>query len=356
MRAFAYMRYSTDKQTENSIAYQMDAILKYCKDHNIVLSGSYSDEAESGTNLDRPGFQALVRAARQKELDTVLIYDISRASRDVADWFSFRKEMNQLEVRVISVTQQLGDVTNPDNFLTELLTAGLGQHMVLQTRQKSIAGVAEKAKQGVFLGGIAPLGYDIENGKYIINEAEAKIVKTIFTMYGNGSSYSKIIDTVKGYKGKRGRPIGKNSLHSILNNERYIGIYFWNKRKMKLFRKWAGGGLNPNTVKIENAIPRIIDDDLWERVRKRMDDNKNRARNKACRREYLLSGMIECASCGSAYVGHTSTNKSGSMTSYYVCGNKYRTRNCQSKNINANGIETFVVQHVQQYLLALDYA
>lgn len=60
MRAFAYIRYSTDKQTENSIAYQMDVILKYCKDHNIVLSGSYSDEAESGTNLDSPGFQALV--------------------------------------------------------------------------------------------------------------------------------------------------------------------------------------------------------------------------------------------------------------------------------------------------------
>lgn len=123
---------------------------------------------------------------------------------------------------------------------------------------------------------------------------------------------------------------------------------------MKLFRKWADGGLNPNAVKTENAVPIIIDDDLWERVRKRMDDNKNRARNKACRREYLLSG-VECAACGSTYVGHTSINKSGSMTSYYLCGNRYSTKNCQSKNINANEIETFVVQHVQQYLFALDY-
>ena len=70
--------------------------------------------------------------------------------------------------------------------------------------------MAEKAKQGVFLGGIAPLGYyDIENGKDIINEAEAKIVKTIFTMYANGSRCSKIIDAVKGFKGKRGHPMGK---------------------------------------------------------------------------------------------------------------------------------------------------
>ena len=75
MKAAAYARYSTDRQTENSIAYQMNAIVKYCVNHEIELCAAFSDEAESGTNADRDGFQALVAAAKRHEFDAVIIYD-----------------------------------------------------------------------------------------------------------------------------------------------------------------------------------------------------------------------------------------------------------------------------------------
>ena len=143
MKAAAYARYSTDKQTENSIAYQMEAIQKYCRQHQIDLCAFYSDEAESGTNTNRPGFQNLMVAASRREFDAVVIYDISRGSRDVVDWFSFRKSMAALGIQVISTTQQLGDITNPSDFLMELITTGLGQHQVLDTRKKSMAGLTE---------------------------------------------------------------------------------------------------------------------------------------------------------------------------------------------------------------------
>ena len=101
MKAAAYARYSTDKQTENSIAYQMEAITKYCLDRHIDLCAAFSDEAASGTNANREGFQALVAAAKRHEFDAVVIYDISRGSRDVVDWFSFRKAMRAAGVRHI---------------------------------------------------------------------------------------------------------------------------------------------------------------------------------------------------------------------------------------------------------------
>ena len=159
---------------------------------------------------------------------------------------------------------------------------------MLETRSKSIAGVAVKAKQGKFLGGVAPLGYDIVNGAYVVNPIEARTVQTIFEMYGTGRSYNDILDAVSGAVGKRGRPLGKNSLHSILTNERYVGTYTWNKRRVKLFRKWAGGAPNPACVRLEGMIPAIIDENTWERVQKRMSDNKRNAVNKA-KRPYLLS-------------------------------------------------------------------
>ena len=354
MRAAAYARYSTDKQTENSIAYQLDAIHKYCKEHDMTITATFTDEAESGTNTDRAGFRAMVAAAGRGEFEAVVIYDVTRGSRDVGDWFTFRKTMLMLGVQVIATTQTLGDITNSNDFLLELISVGMGQREVLENRQKSINGVAVKARQGAFLGGVPPLGYDVVAGAYVVNPGEARIVRTIFRMYGDGQSYNAILGAVKGATGKRGRPLGKNSLHSILTNERYIGTYTWNRRRVKLFRKWAGGAPNPNCVRLEGHIPAIIDEITWERVQKRMSDNKRNAANKA-KRTYLLSGLIECEECGGTYVGHTSRSAKGYETRYYVCGNRYRTHTCKAKNINADELETFVVQQLKAYLLGTDF-
>lgn len=354
MKAAAYARYSTDRQTENSIAYQLSAIREYCERNSIQLCSVFADEGESGTNTDRQGFIDLVAAAGRHEFDAVIIYDISRGSRDVADWFTFRKSMARLGVQVISVENRLGDITNPDDFLVELINVGLGQHMVLQTRQKSLAGVAERAKQGVFLGGYPPLGYDVVNGQYVVNPHEAELVRKIFAIYAKGGSYEEILRAVDGACGKRGRPIGKNSLHSILNNERYIGVYTWNKAQYKSMRKYAGKKANPNCVRIEGAVPPIIDLDTWNEVRIRMNDNKRKATNKA-KTEYLLSGLIECDACGATYVGHTSTNKRGYQNRYYYCGNKYRTHTCSAPALNADKLEEFVVQQLKAYLLTADF-
>lgn len=351
IKAAAYARYSTDKQTENSIAYQLDKISAYCANNQIQITAVFTDSAQSGSNMDRQGLQDLIAAAKRKEFEAVVIYDITRGSRDVGDWFSFRKQMMLLGVRVISTAQELGDLTDSNKFLMELISVGIGQVELLNTRQKSIDGVAIKAKQGVFLGGTPPLGYDIHDGKYVINDSEAAIIRKIFSMYAAGDSYDKIIDSLKGARGKLGRPLSKNALYYLLKNERYIGVYTWNKRKVKLMRKWAGGTPNPNCVRIEGIIPPIIDIETWKEVERRMENNKHDGRNKSTRREYLLSGLIVCDACGSAYIGHTSRNKKGYETSYYVCGNKYRTHTCKAKNINAVLIESFVVEQLKAYLI-----
>lgn len=354
MKAVAYARYSTEHQTASSIEYQMRRIDEYCKEHSIEITARYADEACSGTNTDRPAFRRLCEDARLKKFEAVVIYDISRGSRDVADWFNFRKKMAVLGIKIISVEDKLGDIMNPADYLTELITVGLGQHHVLTSRQKSMDSIATKAKTGQFLGGTPNLGYDIVNGQYVINNQEAEIVRTILAMYAAGKSYSDIIDALDGACGKKGRPLGKNSLHYILKNERYIGIYSWCKRHVKIMGKWAGGVPNENAVRIENAIPPIIDKETWERVQRRMSDRKHKAANKA-KREYLLSGLIECTECGAKYVGHTSRNSKGYETRCYVCGNKYRSHTCSARNIKADDIETCVVQNLKMYLLGLNF-
>lgn len=351
--AAAYARYSTDHQTSSSIEYQMRRIEEYCKANGITVTAQFADEACTGTNTDRPAFQALCAAARAHSFQAVVVYDISRGSRDVADWFGFRREMALLGIEVISVEDKIGDILNPSDYLTELITVGLGQHHVLTSRQKSMDSVATKAKSGQFLGGYPPFGYIIRDGQYIIEPAEARIVRTIFNRYAAGESYDSILRVIGEVRGKRGRVIGRTALHAILKNERYIGVYTWCKQHHKIMGKYAGRIPNENAVRIEGAIPAIIDMETWEKVRERMSDNKRRAVNKA-KRSYLLSGLIECTSCGGSYVGHTTTSKGHEYRSY-CCGTKYRNHTCSAKNLNAEEIETFVVQNLKMYLLALDF-
>ena len=347
LRAAAYARYSTDNQTENSIAYQMAGIDAYCAKHDISIVARYIDEAKSGTNTNREDYQRMCAAARKHDFDAIVIYDISRGSRDVSDWFSFRKEMALLQIQVIAASGQLGDMLNPNDFLTEGISVLLGQHMVIDTRKKSMDAVDVKAKAGVFLGGYAPFGYKIIDQKYYIDEAEAKYVRMIFNDYADGKSYADIMEHLKDEHiiTRHGVPLGKNTLHHMLKNERYTGTYIWCEKTRRIMRKWAGGTPSDRCVRIPGAIPAIIDKQTWERVKARMNDNKKNARNKA-KNEYMLSGLIECAECGATYVGHCSTNKKGYKTRYYCCGNKYRTKTCNAKNINAEAIEQLSLIHI----------
>jgi len=236
-KAAIYTRFSTDRH--QSTQSQIDVCVAYAKINKIEIIDVYSDEAMTGTNINRKGFNDLIYDAQGSLFNTVLIYDISRGSRDVADCFNFHKLMLSLNITVLSATKKLGDISNPNDFLVKLITVGLGQHSVLQSRQKSIAGKQYRARQGLFNGGIPPLGHDVLDGHYVINEAEAKVVRLIFSMYASGKSYDNIIDEllIKGYRGKLGQPIGKNTLYSVLKNDRYIGTYSWWRHNNRLMEK-----------------------------------------------------------------------------------------------------------------------
>lgn len=357
MKAAAYARYSTDNQTENSIATQLDGITRYCQQNGHTIVAVYSDEAQTGFYADRTGFANLVQAAQRHEFECVVVYDVTRGSRNVVDWFQFRQKMLEVGVKVLSVTENLGDILDPNAFFMELINVGMGQHQVLQSRQKSIAGKRTKAKEGVFLGGVPPLGYDIVDRKYVINEREATVVRRIFDLYADGHSYDYIMLDIKKFNvmGKRGRPVGKNSLYSILHNDRYIGIYSWNRHNNRVMHKWSGGRETPEVATvIENAIPPIIDMETWERVQTRMSNKANSARNTA-KTSYLLTGKIVCGKCGAAFVGRTSTNNRGVKTTTYCCGNKYRTKTCVAVNINAAELENAVIEYVKNWIQNIDF-
>ncbi len=197
------------------------------------------------------------------------------------------------------------------------------------------------------------LGYDVnEEGKYIINEYEAGIVCLVFEMYVKGYGYKKIIDELNrlGYRTKKGNVFSSNSLHDILRNEKYNGIYIFNRSESKNNGKRNNHKNKDESdiIRIPKGMPRIIDEKLFYNVQAIMDSRKlpgERARQKA-KVNYLLSGKVICGLCGSAMVGNSFN--SPRPYSYYECNEKKRKHTCNCPRIKKETLEQLVLEVLQE--------
>lgn len=213
-------------------------------------------------------------------------------------------------------------------------------------------GLKENAYQCRHTGGLPPLGYDVdESGHYVINKVEAAWVRKAFEMKSAGHGYTDIARTLNemGARTKRGSMFNKNSFHDLFRNEKYKGVYVFNRATSKKGGK-RNNHANKNSddiIRIEGGMPRIVDDYVWESVNKKMDDKKNNARDKA-KRVYLLSGLLYCGECDSPMSGNTRrSGRNKTLYSTYECNRRKREKTCKAKGINCEFIENAVIDYLQ---------
>ena len=349
--AFLCARYSTDNQNPDSIDVQVSKCTQWCNQHGIPILGVFADEAVSGMKETRPQFEAMMNQLRMGLADTVVIYDQSRMFRKMTAWFAFRDEMAAMGVTVHCVTQPMigKDLRDPANFLTEGSMALFNQIWALQTRQKVIEKMRYMAKNGQHTGGKPALGYSVQDGKLVICPEEAATVQRIFREYASGMSYREIIAGLNrdGIKTKRGNPYGTNSLHDLLHNEKYIGTLVYGKSIHREDGTRNTHGESSDIIRIENAIPAIIDKDLFDAVQKRMDKNRRQQGGRpATKRDYPLRGKVFCGDCKAPM----SINTSRGSYFYYQCTGRKNKHTCDSSNISASKLERIVADTVRDVL------
>ncbi len=355
----AYMRYSTDNQTENSIEYQRAAIADYCTRNDWTLLQEFVDEAYSATNDRRPDFQRMMEGAgNNPDWDTIIVYDLSRIFRNIADAAKYKERLNDAGIKIVSVTEPLAD--SDEGWLTETLTDTLNEYYSRQTRRKTHDGMAVKARSAKHCGGIPPLGYDVdESGALVINQAEAETVKEVFRLYCQGYSYRKMAEYLngKGYRTKAGKPFDKNSFYHILTQEKYIGTYRWNKRRAKNSK----GQHNNHAYKpvekqivIEDGCPAIIPLEQFQAVQERLSQRRQGRADTKSRHHYMLGGMklLKCAKCGEYMVGKVTTSHGRRYTTY-ACPN-HKGGICPTKDIRAGELEQYTAAVVVKNLLRKD--
>ena len=345
-------RYSTDNQNPDSIEVQVQKCKEWCHQHNVPILGIYADEATSGMKDSRPQYENMMMQLRNGIGDMVIIYDQSRMFRKMTAWFAFREELTAMGVKVISVTQPTvgNDLRDPTNFMMEGSMALFNQIWALQSRQKTMEKMRYMARNGQHTGGKPALGYQTKDGRLEICEEEAAIVRRIFTEYASGMSYRDIIAGLNrdGLKTKRGNAFGSNSLHDLLHNQKYIGVLTYGGAPYREDgTRNTHGKPSENAIRIEDAIPAIVDKDLFEVVQKRMAQNKHQQGGRPpVKRDYPLKGKVYCGECKSSMTISTSQQK----YNYYRCTGKKRLHNCDSAPISADYLENRVADALRMML------
>ena len=357
MKVVIYARYSSESQRSESIDGQIRAIEEYTKRKGYEIVGTYIDRAKSATTDRRPEFLKMIEDSKSKKFDIVCVHKLDRFSRDKHDSVIYKRKLKQNGVRVESVTEQLDN--SPESVILESVLEGMADYYSKNLARETMKGLKETALQCKHTGGTPALGYDVdrETRRYIINEKESKAVKLIYELYLEGKTIPKIVAELneRGFKTKKSQEFGLNSIRSILKNEKYAGVYVFNKSASKD----ATGRRNGNKVKdekeiikIDGGIPPIVTKEEYSNVQALMGVSRRSGQGRAKAKEvYLLSGLVKC-SCGYSMYGNRRKKVSKPLYVSYRCGYKHKLNgeSCDNSEIRKEYLESFVLSEIERYM------
>ena len=331
MTAVIYARYSSDSQREASIEGQLRDCKDYAEKNGITVVGTYIDRAYSAKTDDRPDFQRMIKDSAKKIFDVVLVWKLDRFARNRFDAVNYKYQLEKNGVHLVSAMEPISQ--GPEGIMVESMLIGMAEYYSAELALKVARGERENALQCKYNGGVVPLGFTIgkEDRLYHIDPETAPIVQEIFTRYADGEPAEKIAASLneRGLRTRTGKPFVKNSFFQIFRNRRYIGEYRY------------------KDIVTPGGIPAIVDQDLFDRVQQRFEQNRI-AHGRPAKEDvsYLLTTKLFCGKCGTLMGGESGTSHMGNTYYYYKCGNAKRhgKAHCDLKAIRKEPLERFVVE------------
>ncbi|WP_335871877.1 recombinase family protein [Bacillus sp. 2205SS5-2] len=354
-RVAIYCRVSTEEQASEgySISAQLQTLRQYASLYGWEIADEYVDEGISGKSIKgRPAMQRLVSDVDKGKFQAVLVWKISRLSRNMLDTLVLLDQFEENDVQFISYSENF-DTGSPIGRLVVQLMASIAE-MERNTLSENVKlGMTQRAREGSWNGGLI-FGYDSVEKELVINPKEAAIVRLIFNMYSEGKGLKAIANSLNkdGYRTKHNRHFSINGIATILDNPVYIGkirwlqVENWDKRRRK--------GKNPNPIIVDGKHESIISNESWSIVQARRQSKSFKQRQS--NEPFLLSSILRCPDCGQGMVPSitTSTRKDGSKHKhrYYVCGNFHNkgSSSCKSNSIKAYEAEELVINGLIDFL------
>ena len=336
MKAVIYGRYSSDRQREESIEGQLRECREYAKRNDITVVGEYIDRALSASkDTDkRLDFLRMIRDSGKRLFDVVLVWKLDRFARDRYDSAHYKHLLKKNGVKVISVTEHIGD--GPEGIILEAMLEGMAEYYSAELSEKIHRGQKENALKGLNNGGRIPFGYqlNLSTQKLEINPGTAPIVKEIFQRYAAGDTIREIKDDLnkRGITTNQGCVFRYSTLNTILKNRKYIGEYRY------------------QDVVLPNEVPKLVPADVFERVQKQMDKNRLTPAAGKADDPYLLTTKLFCGHCGKTMVGESGKSR-GKVYRYYKCHSSKNKLGCTMKPVKKEWIENAVIRYTMALVL-----
>lgn len=338
--AAAYIRVSTEEQTELSPDSQIKLIREYAKQHDMTIPDEFifRDDGISGrTTAKRPGFNKMIGTAKQKPrpFELILLWKFSRFARNREDSIVYKSMLKKLGIDVVSISEPVGD--DKMSVILEAMLEAMDEYYSMNLSEEVKRGMLESVSRGHCVSS-APYGYVKKDRMLHIIPEQAEIVKRIY--YDFLSNKDRLTITrelnAEGYRTKRGKLFDKRTIDYILNNPIYKGYMRFSPEY-----KVSGSGWKRNKDKIvtyKGEHEPIIPEDIWDKVNERYsqltEKYKSRIPETARKHELMLRGLLTCSDCGSTMV----------YTQYgYQCGFYTRGRCTHSHYVREHIINETVI-------------
>ena len=353
VRAAFYIRVSTEEQAKEgySLDAQEETLRKYCNAYDYIVAEKYVDDGRSGKNTDRPELQRLLRDCAKGKFDVVLVWKISRLSRNLKDLLILVDQFKQHGVSFSSFSEKF-DTSSAVGTLTLQVLGSIAEFERNTIIDNVKLGMAQVARSGKWTGGIV-LGYDTINKELVINEEEAKVVKMIFEMYVNGKGCVQIRDTLNqlNLKSKKGKPFTPIAIINILSNPVYKGFIRYGRISNydhKDKRKKEDSFIFVKGAYFENAI---IDKDTFEKAQIIIEQNRRQTRRMPSN-PHMLSGLLRCPECDGRmnYQPAGQRKHNDKHGGYYNCSTYTNTRECNHNTLRAKHIEKAVTERIKNVI------
>lgn len=382
MRAVLYARVSGDdrRNATSSIESQLVDCRRFAEQRGYEVVGEYfeqPDKATSGADW-LPELEKLIRLASSGTFDVLICREVDRLARNRFKQLATEIELENHGVRVEYAVGQFED--SPEGRLLKGLVSEFAEYERDKIRRRTKAGTLRSVRSGNVTvgGGLTAYGYDPATttdpatGKtkrtLAINEAEAAVIRQIFTLYAEGMTLYGICDWLDEHKvPKPGKAAthrvrsdrrinwSHGTVNKILKNELYIGTWHYQKARNVKDPKTGKRRVipRPRSEWLAVPVPRIVSDELFSTVQQRRGANKVQLGHQH-RNFYALGGMLTCGHCGKSMTGISQSNN----RRYYRCAAKVLRKRygieCSSPMYRAELVEAAVWVWIKSLLLEPD--
>ncbi|MFQ6026580.1 MAG: recombinase family protein [Dehalococcoidia bacterium] len=344
-RAAIYVRVSSHKQEDGtSLEVQLESCRCYCQANGLEVVAEFQD-IQSGLVVDRPAYQQALQLAREGAISHLVVFRYDRSGRDDAEYMTMLRDFAKAGILLASASGE-----SPDPLYQKL--AGVLSWDESRRLSIRISGGKMKRHEEGKWNGKAVFGYDLvrlpRGGATLApNPAQANLVTEMFRRYAAGRC--SLMDLQRFLK-ESGVSRGRYGILYLLRNRTYLGeVPHGKDRRTSQFQAQR------ETTWTEGQHPALVDQETFDRVQERLDENRSRRRG-GPRPQYLFSGLVVCGGCGHKYVGRTTKRVGDRMYVDYRCYRRSAFSDCAAPGVVDGKLREAVIPPLQAMLNRLSQA